>query len=105
MRTLYSHLEHLLAYDERFYAKGKLRRNKLVEYALRSDSELLKYLLSDQIISMLFFKEEDGKLVFDKAQFQEFIDTKSFVGNNPSNENVKIEFIFDTGIRPTPQVA
>ncbi len=105
MRTLYSHLEHLLAYDERFYSKGKLKRNKLIEYALRSDNELLKYLLSDQIIAMLFFKEEDGKQVFDKAQFHEFVANKSFVGNNSSNENVKIEFIFDTGIRPTPWVA
>lgn len=105
MRTLYSHLEHLLAFNERFYSKGKLRRNKLIEYARRSDTELLKCLLSDQIISLLFFKEEEGKLVFDKAQFQEFVDNKSFVGNNSSNENVKIEFIFDTGIRPAPQAA
>ncbi|MBS1537438.1 MAG: hypothetical protein JST20_06780 [Bacteroidetes bacterium] len=105
MQTLYSHLEHVLAFDERFYSKGKLLRNQLVEYALSSDSELLTRLVSDHIIKMLFFKDEDGKLVFDKVQFQQFVDNKSFVGNQSSNEKVKIEFIFDTGIRSSPLAA
>ena len=105
MQTLYSHLEHLLAFDERFCSKGKLLRHQLVEYALSSDSELLTRLVSDQIIKMLFFKEEEGKLVFDKEQFQQFVDHKSFVGNKSSNEQAKIEFIFDTGIRPTQLAA
>jgi len=105
MQTLYSHLEHLLAFDERFCYKGKLLRNQLVECALRSDGELLTRLVSDQIIKTLFFKEDSGTLVFDKEQFQQFVDHKSFVGNNSSNENAKVEFIFDTGIRATTLAA
>jgi hypothetical protein len=105
MQTIYSHLEHLLAYDERFSSKGKLLRHQLVEYALRSDSELLKQLVSDQIIKHLFFTEEEGKLVFNTDQFQQFVDNKTFVMNSPSNEDAKIQFIFDTGIRPTTQAA
>lgn len=43
------------------------------------DSGLLKLLVNNEITKKIFFKEVDGTLIFDKAQFNWVIDSKDFL--------------------------
>jgi adenine-specific DNA-methyltransferase len=58
---------------------GKLLKNKVVEYAIRLDSGLLRLLLKNKTIKNHFFTEVDGLLVFDKIKFQSFVSNKEFL--------------------------
>jgi adenine-specific DNA-methyltransferase len=58
---------------------GNLLKNKVVEYALKLDSGLLRLLLKSKTIKKHFFTEVDGLLVFDKIKFQSFVSNKEFL--------------------------
>jgi adenine-specific DNA-methyltransferase len=47
-------LKELLNNDKRFVSDGKILKNKVVESALKLDKDLIKLLLSNEIIKELF---------------------------------------------------
>jgi adenine-specific DNA-methyltransferase len=58
---------------------GNLLKNRVVEYALKLDGDLLRLLLKSKSIKKHFFTEVDGILVFDKRKFQSFVSNKEFL--------------------------
>lgn len=66
MQNLLDELKETLALDERLVIDGKLAKNKIVELALKFDSDLLKLLLNNDRLKEHFFQNVDGTYVFDK---------------------------------------
>ena len=85
MQTIHTELETLLKKDKRLVADGKLMKNKVIEFALKLDKDLLKLLQSNKSIKTHFFQEVDSVLVFDKVRFQDFVNLKA----KPKNHNLK----------------
>jgi adenine-specific DNA-methyltransferase len=80
MQNLLNYLTKLLDdYGEFTDENGNLLKNKIVEYALKFDSGLLRLLLKSKSIKKHFFTDVDGVLVFDKIKFQSFISNKEFL--------------------------
>ena len=79
MQNLLDGLKKLLATDERLVSEKELLKNKIVELAVKLDPELIKLLLSDQLIKSNFFAEVAGALIFDKDKFIKFISSKNFL--------------------------
>ena len=79
MQNLLDGLKKLLATDERLVSEKELLKNKIVELAVKLDPELIKLLLSDQLIKSNFFAEVPGALIFDKDKFIKFISNKQFL--------------------------
>ncbi len=77
--TLIEKLKELLKEDERLVSNGKLLKNRIVEFALKLDKDLIKLLLKSDRIKQHFFKEIDGILLFDKEKFMKFINNKEFL--------------------------
>lgn len=82
MQNVKEELEQLLQKDSRLTANGKLMKNKVVEVAHKLDKDLLRLLISNDIIKKQFFEEIDGIFVFDKVKFQDFINLKDFLANS-----------------------
>lgn len=73
-------LKELLKEDSRFVdSERKFLKNKIIEYALKLDEDLIKLLLKNERIKNHFFKDVDGVLVFDREKFMKFIDNKEFL--------------------------
>jgi adenine-specific DNA-methyltransferase len=83
MQNLMNDLIRILSKDDRFFADGKILKNKLTETALKLDQNLLKLLLSFKGTRNYFFievKEKKGTLlVFDKDKFISFVNNKEFL--------------------------
>ena len=62
-------LKDLLNNNKRFVSDGKILKNKVVELALKLDKDLIKLLLSNEIIKEHFFIDVDETLIFDKEKF------------------------------------
>lgn len=78
--TLFEELKNLLKEDSRFIDNnGRLLKNKIVEFALKLDKDLIKLLLKNDRIKKHFFEDVDGVLVFDKEKFMKFVDNKEFL--------------------------
>ena len=76
---LLEELKLLLGRDERLVSEGKLFKNRIVEFALKLDKDLIKLLLSNKRVKEYFFTEVDKILVFDKEKFMKFVDNKEFL--------------------------
>jgi len=96
--TLIEEFKELLKSDSKFIGNdGKLLKNKIVEYALKLDEDLLKLLLKNEKIKKHFFKEIDGILVFDKDKFIKFVDNKEFLPNSYTAFKNKIGLANENG--------
>lgn len=82
MHTIHTELETLLKKDKRLVAEEKLMKNKVIEFALKLDKELLKLLQSNKSVKNHFFQDVDGTLVFDKVRFQDFVNLKEFLADS-----------------------
>jgi len=81
--TLMEELKELLKEETRFVdSDGNLLKNRIVEYALKLDENLIKLLLKNDRIKSHFFKDVDGVLIFDKDMFMKFIGNKEFLPNS-----------------------
>jgi adenine-specific DNA-methyltransferase len=76
---------------------GNLLKNKVIEYALKLDSGLLKLLLKSKSIKKHFFEEIDGIQVFDKIKFQNFVSNKQFLPDSYTAYKNKIGLIDEKG--------
>lgn len=90
MNKIQDELSELLKKDKRLVADGKLMKNKVIEFALKLDKDLLKLLSSNKSVKAHFFQEVDNMLVFDKVKFQDFINLKSFLADSYTKYKSKI---------------
>lgn len=79
MVNLIDNLTNLLSKDERLVSNNELLKNKVIELAIKLDSDLVKILLSDKKIKDVFFTSAVDTLIFDKDKFIKFISNKQFL--------------------------
>ena len=101
MQDLFEELSTLLSQNPQFVSDGKLLKNKVVEYALNVDADLIGLLLQNDAIKKHFFIRVGKAFVFDKIKFQKFISNKQFLPDSYTAFKNKIglvsgdEFISD----------
>ncbi|WHL49339.1 site-specific DNA-methyltransferase [Mycoplasmopsis bovis] len=89
--NLFKHIELLLKTNSRYLSEDdKLLKAKIYEDAMRMDKQLIKILISDDLVKDVFFINVDGVLVFDKHKFAKFIDSKEFLENSYTSYANKI---------------
>ncbi len=79
MQNLQQELIQLLEQVDNFTIEGQLNKTLIVEAALKLDPSLLRILIKSETFKKHFFKDIDGVLVFDKIEFQRFVNNKSFL--------------------------
>ena len=97
MQNLLRDLTELLSKDDRLVSEGKLLKNKVIELALKMDSDLIKLLLRSKPIKKHFFADADGVLVFDKIKFQKFVSNKQFLPDSYTAFKNKIGLVNENG--------
>lgn len=97
MQNLLRDLTELLSKDDRLVSEGKLLKNKVIELALKMDSDLIKLLLKSKPIKKHFFADADGVLVFDKIKFQKFVSNKQFLPDSYTAFKNKIGLVNENG--------
>jgi adenine-specific DNA-methyltransferase len=97
MQNLLRDLTELLSKDDRLVSEGKLLKNKVIELALKMDSDLIKLLLGSKPIKKYFFADVDGVLVFDKIKFQKFVSNKEFLPDSYTAFKNKIGLVNENG--------
>jgi adenine-specific DNA-methyltransferase len=97
MQNLLNDLTELLSEDDRLVSEGKLLKNKVIELALKMDTDLIKHLLKSAPIKKHFFTEIDGILVFDKIKFQKFVSNKEFLPDSYTAFKNKIGLVNENG--------
>jgi len=96
--TLMEELKELLKEDTRFEdSEGNLFKNRIVEFALKLDEELIKLLLQNEGIKQHFFKDIDVVLFFDKDKFVKFVSNKQFLPDSYTAFKNKIGLIDEKG--------
>ena len=80
---LYHELEQLLRMNSRYCMDdGTLLKNRIVEDALSLNPRLIKLLLDNDKMKVVFFQDVDGVMVFDKIKFQRFVSDTHFLGGS-----------------------
>ena len=80
---LYHELEQLLRMNSRYCMDdGTLLKNRIVEDALSLNPRLIKLLLDNDKMKVVFFQDVDGVVVFDKVKFQRFVSDTQFLGGS-----------------------
>jgi len=97
MQNMLRDLTELLSKDDRLVSEGKLLKNKVIELALKMDSDLIKLLLRSRPIKKHFFTDADGVLVFDKIKFQKFVSNKEFLPDSYTAFKNKIGLVNENG--------
>lgn len=96
--NLYHELERLLRMDNRYCMDdGTLLKNRIVEDALGVHPLLIKYLLGNEKMKQVFFREVEGVMVFDKVKFQRFVSDTQFLGGSYTMFKNKIGLTNDNG--------
>lgn len=81
--NLYHELEQLLRMNSRYCMDdGTLLKNRIVEDGLSLNPRLIKLLLDNDKIKVVFFQNVDGVMVFDKVKFQRFVSDTQFLGGS-----------------------
>jgi adenine-specific DNA-methyltransferase len=75
-------VEQTLEKDERLISEKKLLKNKIMELTLKSDTDLIKLLLSNPKIKKRFFTEVEKTLIFEKDKFIKFVNNNQFLPNS-----------------------
>lgn len=96
--NLYHELERLLRMDNRYCMDdGTLLKNRIVEDALAVHPLLIKYLLGNEKMKQVFFREVEGVMVFDKVKFQRFVSDTQFLGGSYTMFKNKIGLTKENG--------
>lgn len=94
----FKELEKLLRNENRYCTEdGVLLKNAIVEAALAMRPDLIKLLLSHEVLKANFFTEVEGVLVFDKVRFQKFVMNKRFLPDSYTSFKNKIGLTDDNG--------
>lgn len=97
MQNLQNELIDLLQSEDNLVVDGQLNKNKIVELALKVDVMLIKALIKHPKFKAHFFQEVDGVLVFDKIEFQRFVNNKSFLPDSYTAFKNKIGLTINDG--------
>lgn len=76
---------------------NELLKNKVQELTLKTDNNLLKLLLNNDLTKELFFIDVDGIFVFDKNKFMWVIDSKDFLPDSYTAYKNKIMLTDEKG--------
>lgn len=99
MQDGYNQLIEVLSKDKRFLDdEGKLLKNKVQEYALKTDEELLKLLLSNNLTRSQFFVDIDGIMVFDKNLFSKVVESRDFLKDSYTKFSQNILLVDEYGV-------
>ena len=79
MQNLQTELADLLEQEDNLVINGELNKNKIVELALKVDPQLIRLLIKHPTFKTHFFTDVEVILVFDKIEFQRFVNNKSFL--------------------------
>lgn len=93
MQNLQTELAELLQNEENLVIDGQLNKNKVVELALQVNPKLMALLLKNETFKKHFFTDVEGVLVFDKIEFQRFVNNKSFLPDSYTAFKNKIGLI------------
>jgi adenine-specific DNA-methyltransferase len=93
MQNLQNDLIELLKHEDNLVVDGHLNKNKIIELALKVEPQLIKVLLKSETFKKHFFQEVENVLVFDKIQFQRFVNNKSFLPDSYTAFKNKIGLI------------
>ena len=94
MTDFFKHLLTLLKQDKRFIAEDKtFLRNAVYETAMKLDSKLLHFLLSDETTKEKFFADVDGVKIFDKIKFSWAINNRQFLPDSYTRFKNKIGLV------------
>ena len=74
---------------------GKLHRANVREHAWKFDHDLIKLLLTDKEVESKFFKEIDGRWIFDNNAFVDYITDKNFFADSYTKFRNKIGLNID----------
>ena len=74
---------------------GKLHRANVKEHAWKFDHDLIKLLLTDKEVEATFFKEIDGRWIFDNNTFVDYITDKNFFADSYTKFRNKIGLNID----------
>ena len=98
MTNFFDTVVDVLKQDKRFFTEdGTLLRNRVYEAAMNMDSELLKLLLSNEIMKERFFTDVKGVLVFDKIKFGWVINNRDFLPDSFTHYKNKIGLVDNSG--------
>lgn len=96
--NLYHELEQLLRMNSRYCMDdGTLLKNRIVEDALSLNPRLIKLLLDNDKMKVVFFQNVDGVMVFDKVKFQRFVCDTQFLGGSYTMFKNKIGLTDENG--------
>lgn len=93
MQNLQNELIDLLKHEDNLVIDGHLNKNKIVELALKVESQLISLLIKNDTFKKHFFQEVANVLVFDKIKFQRFVNNKSFLPDSYTAFKNKIGLI------------
>lgn len=95
---LYNELYKVLREEDHFCTiAGELIKSNIETAALNLNSELIRLLLNNELLSRHFFADVDGVKVFDKVKFQRFIMNKQFLPDSYTSFKNKIGLTTDDG--------
>ena len=95
---LYNELYKVLRMEDNFCTDaGELIKSNIETAALNLNSELIRLLLNNELLSSHFFADVDGVKVFDKVKFQRFIMNKQFLPDSYTSFKNKIGLTTDDG--------
>ncbi len=97
MQNLQQELVELLQQNENFVVEGQLNKNKIIESTLKIDPVLIKLLLNSSTFKTHFFTEVEGAYIFDKIEFQRFVNNKSFLPDSYTAFKNKIGLTINDG--------
>lgn len=77
---LLAKVKNTLQKDKRLVSDdGELLKSKIIELALKLDTDLIRLLLKESALKEHFFTEVDETLVFDQNNFMKFVDNEDFL--------------------------
>lgn len=97
MNNLFMELKDTLSLHENLLVNGSLNKALIEDLALKLDENLLKLLISNELLKKHFFTQINDIFVFDKLKFQSFINNKSFLPDSFTSYKNKIGLVSDSG--------
>lgn len=80
--TIESRINYLMEKLPFYWEDGKLNKEKVIESIRNYDNELMKLILTDDLIRLTYSKEIDGNIIFKQQELIEFFRYKDFWDNS-----------------------
>lgn len=90
MQNTLKNLESIIQDIEKYYSKGIVLKNIIIEDIYKGDTDLIKLIMSEESLKKVFFYEIDDNLIFKRDDFIDFINNKNFLPNSYTKYKQKI---------------